>query len=77
MILALSPELFTEKDVVILRKIQKGVKYEVIANEENMALSTLKKHARRMFDNLRVNDRVDFLSMYANHQICIEKKYTE
>ena len=72
MILELPPG-FTEKDAVILRRILCGSKYEVIAKEEDMALSTLKKHVRRMFDLLQVNDRTDFLAMYANHRIIVEK----
>jgi len=76
MILALPSDLFTEKDAAILRKIQAGQKYESIANEENQALSTFKKYIRRLFNILIVSDRTSFLSLYANHQIIIERRYT-
>ncbi|MCL2193402.1 MAG: hypothetical protein FWB78_08410 [Treponema sp.] len=71
MTLTLRQDLFTEKDAVILKKILAGNKYEAIAKAEGMVLSTFKKHTRRLFDILRVNDRITFMALYANHQIII------
>jgi len=71
--LTLRHELFTEKDVAILKKILAGHKYEAIAKEEGMVLSTFKKHTRRLFGILRVNDRITFMALYANHQIVSNK----
>ena len=71
--LILRHDLFTEKDVVILKKILAGHKYEAIAKEEGMFLSTFKKHTRRLFGILRVNDRISFMALYANHQIVFDK----
>ena len=70
--LVLRHDLFTEKDVVILKKILAGHKYEAIAKEEGMFLSTFKKHTRRLFGILRVNDRISFMALYANHRIVID-----
>ena len=73
MILHLSSGIFEEKDAAILEKILAGEKYETIAKEAGMAISTLKKHIRSMFERLRVSDRVNFMSMYAKHKIVLGK----
>ncbi|MCL2230597.1 MAG: hypothetical protein FWC01_05835 [Treponema sp.] len=74
MTLVLQPNLFTQKDSIILQKILAGEKYETIANDEGMALSTLKKQIKRMFNILKINDRTCFLSLYANYKIVIDDK---
>jgi DNA-binding CsgD family transcriptional regulator len=75
-ILVLQSDLFTKKDVVILRKILIGIKYEVIAKEEQLALSTLKKQVRQIFNELNVSDRTHFLVLYANHEIILNENNT-
>lgn len=72
MVLTLPADLVTEKDAEILIKILAGEKYEAIANDEDLSLSTLKKNVRRLFNILRVNDRINFISLYANHEVVIE-----
>jgi DNA-binding CsgD family transcriptional regulator len=75
-ILVLPPD-FKEKDAIILRKILIGTKYEVIANEEKLSLSTLKKQIRRMFYKLEVGGRYDFLLRYVDHKVVLTKNNTE
>ena len=72
MLLRLPQSKFNLKDSEILTKILAGQKYEVIAREENETLVTFKRHIHRLFNALKVNDRITFLSLYANHKIILE-----
>ena len=74
MILYLSPEIFTDKDVQILEKILSGEKYDTIARETGLALSTLKKHIQKLFIKLQVSCRTSFMSLYANHRIILKNQ---
>ena len=65
------PQGFTEQDAEILNKILSGVKYDAIANDEKMAVSTFKKYVHRLFISLQVNDRTDFLVRYAKHHFIL------
>jgi len=64
---------FNEKDRRILQKILDGEKYDAIANEEKMAISTFKKYVHRLFLALGVSGRVDFVALHANHEVCLEE----
>ncbi len=70
--ICLSSDKFTLRDVSILKSIQKGEKYEVIAKNENIAVITLKKRARTLFVYLKVYDKNTFLTKYGNHPIVLE-----
>jgi DNA-binding CsgD family transcriptional regulator len=61
------------EDAEILRRILAGEKYEAIARDTGQSLSTLKKHVRGIFLKLEVNDRIVFISRYANHRITLEE----
>ena len=68
-ILNLRPELFAEEDSIILQKVLVGGKYESIAKDLGMPISTMKRHISRMFDLLQVSDRVSFMSRYSGYTI--------
>jgi DNA-binding CsgD family transcriptional regulator len=70
--LRLASDFFTEKDVEILNKIKDGDKYDSIAIDIEMPVSTLKKHIRSLFERLQVSDRVRFVSLYSNYKIILE-----
>jgi DNA-binding CsgD family transcriptional regulator len=71
-ILRLPADVFSGEDAEILRRILAGEKYEAIAHDAGQSLSTLKKHVRGIFLKLEVNDRIVFMSRYANHRIVLE-----
>jgi DNA-binding NarL/FixJ family response regulator len=71
MTLRLPSKTFTEKDVSILEKILSGKKYDTIAIETGLAVSTLKKHIRHLFRMLQVSDRTSFISLYAKHKVIL------
>ncbi len=68
----LPSNVFTPRDVQILKSIQKGEKYEVIANNERIGKSTLKARIRNLFDFLNVPDKNTFLIAYMNHSIVLD-----
>jgi DNA-binding NarL/FixJ family response regulator len=67
--LRLDRDHFTERDLLILRDIIAGTKYEIIASGQGMGLSTLKKRLASLFSLLEVRDRVQFLARYGNHSL--------
>ena len=71
MILYLPADIFTAADAEILKEILAGSKYEAIAQEKGLSISTLKKHIRKLFQRLQVSDRITFMSKYAKHQIAL------
>ena len=73
MVLQLPADYFTERDVLILEKIIQGEKYEAIAQETKMSMSSLKRHIRRLFLRLQVSDRLCFITFYANHKVILDK----
>ena len=68
-ILSLDPDRFTKEDADILRRVLAGEKYEAIAKDMKIPISTMKRHISRMFNALQVSDRISFLSRYAEHTI--------
>jgi DNA-binding CsgD family transcriptional regulator len=71
-VLSLSAEQFSERDILILRQILTGEKYDAIAAEHGIALSTLKNNLAGLYKKLGVNDRTAFLLAYANHEIVFD-----
>jgi DNA-binding CsgD family transcriptional regulator len=63
---------FTRRDMQILQGILRGEKYEKIGGECGMALITLKKHVKVLFEKLDVKDRTEFLLKYVNYSIALE-----
>ncbi len=63
---------FTPRDVHILKSIQKGEKYEAIAINEGIGVSTLKARVKVLFEFLNVSDKNSFLRIYANQPIVLE-----
>lgn len=68
-VLCLSADQFSERDVLILRQILRGEKYESIAAEHGIAVSTLKNNLALLYKKLNLTDRTAFLLAYANHEI--------
>jgi len=71
-VLSLKPGRFTEEDAAVLRKILSWEKYEAIAKDEGISVSTMKRRINRIFDMLQISDRASFLSRYAGHTIILE-----
>jgi DNA-binding CsgD family transcriptional regulator len=72
-VLSLSPEQFSERDALILAQILAGEKYDTIASEHGIAVSTLKNHLGLLYKKLQLADRTAFLIAYANHEIVFGK----
>jgi DNA-binding NarL/FixJ family response regulator len=66
-IMYLSRDDFLSKDIQILEKILYGQKYDSIAIEHNIALSTLKKRIHELFDFLEVRNKKAFLTCYQGY----------
>jgi DNA-binding CsgD family transcriptional regulator len=73
--LRLSPDQFTQRDVELLGKVLDGEKYEAIANEYGIAVSTLKNRIGILFRKLDVQDRVMFLVQYAHRTLILDNPY--
>jgi hypothetical protein len=67
--LQLSRKYFTGQDLLVLQNILLGKKYETIAVEQQIGLSTLKKRVASLFSLLEVADRGQFLKRYEKHGI--------
>lgn len=65
---------FSERDRIILQQILAGDKYESIAYEHGLALSSLKRIIHGLFVKLAVGDRVVFMSRYARYTIVRDEK---
>jgi DNA-binding CsgD family transcriptional regulator len=74
-VLRLSPDQFTQRDVELLGKVLDGEKYEAIANEYGIAVSTLKNRVGILFRKLEVQDRVTFLVQYARRTLILDSPY--
>ena len=70
--LRLSRNTFTGQDIQILRKILNGEKYEAVASELGMGLSTLKKRLTFLFSFLEISDKAHFLEQFENHTILFD-----
>jgi glucan phosphoethanolaminetransferase (alkaline phosphatase superfamily) len=68
----LPAETFSERDIRILNKVQAGEKYESIAKEEDIGLSTLKNKMKTIFNSLDVDDKTSFMSTYAGYTILLK-----
>jgi hypothetical protein len=68
----LPPEDFTRRDLLWLQRIQTGEKYEAIAADHGIALSTLKNRVRILFERLGVQDRTMFLAVYAHVSLVLD-----
>jgi hypothetical protein len=67
--LKLNRDRFTERDFLILWGIHTRTKYEAIASEQQMGLSTLKERLALLFGLLEVRDRAQFLEQYGKHTL--------
>jgi hypothetical protein len=67
--LRLDRKHFTGRDLLILQTILAGGKYEAIAVEQQMGLSTLKKRVASLFSLLEVPDKAQFLKRYGKHEV--------
>jgi hypothetical protein len=67
--LTLDPALFSTQDIAILRKILTGDKYESIAHDSEISVSTLKKRVRVLYRNIGVQDRTDFMARYSRYTL--------
>lgn len=70
--LRLSRNTFTGRDIQILQKILNGDKYEAVASEFGIGLSTLKKRLTFLFSLLEISDKVHFLEQFENHTILFD-----
>jgi glucan phosphoethanolaminetransferase (alkaline phosphatase superfamily) len=76
----LPAEHFSEKDLRCLKKVQEGEKYESIAKDEDIGLSTLKNKMKIIYKTLDVYDKTSFMSTYAGYTILLKstnKTYPE
>ncbi|GAB6392626.1 MAG: response regulator transcription factor [Treponematales bacterium] len=71
-LLRLTEPEFTPEDAEILRKILAAEKYESIAAESGVSVSTLKKQVKKLFGKLRVADRATFVSRYARCAVTVD-----
>jgi hypothetical protein len=65
--MTLDPALFSQQDVATLRKILVGDKYESIAHESDISVSTLKKRVHILYGKVGVQDRTDFMAKYSHY----------
>jgi DNA-binding CsgD family transcriptional regulator len=72
-LLELDPKRFNAHDVTILRKVLAGDKYDSVAKDVDISLSTLKKRIRILFIKIGVQDKTDFLAKYARATIELEE----
>ncbi|MDR2536781.1 MAG: hypothetical protein LBC46_00590 [Treponema sp.] len=67
--LLLPKPMFSQRDVRILQSILERKKYECIADEQNISLSSVKKRVRFLYDYLNLRNRASFMSVYEGHTI--------
>jgi DNA-binding NarL/FixJ family response regulator len=67
--LRLDRDHFTGRDFLILQNILSGAKYETIASEQRMGLSTLKERLASLFSLLEVRNKAQFLGRYEKHAL--------
>ena len=76
-VIYLPPEQFTARDIRCIKRVQLGEKYESIAKDEKMGLSTLKYRMKIIFEQLDIFDRTTFLAAYAKRTILLGKDSIE
>jgi DNA-binding CsgD family transcriptional regulator len=69
--LKLSARYFSPRDVQILQQILARDKYEAIAAEQGIGLSTLKKMVASLFSLLALQNKTQFLKQYAHHTVML------
>ena len=69
--LRLSARYFSLRDVQILQRVLAGDKYEAIAAEQGMGLSTLKKLLASRFSLLALSNKTAFIKRYEYHQVVL------
>ncbi|MDR1399713.1 MAG: LuxR C-terminal-related transcriptional regulator [Treponema sp.] len=67
--LLLPRSMFTQRDVKILQLVLAGNKYEGIASEQKISLSSVKKRVRVLYNHLNLPDRVSFINAYEGYAI--------
>lgn len=60
------PSDMSEPDRVLLEHIQRGEKYESIAREMEISVPTVKRRTRRLFRDLGVSARTEFMERYGS-----------
>ncbi|MDR0636083.1 MAG: LuxR C-terminal-related transcriptional regulator [Treponema sp.] len=70
--LLLPKPMFSPRDVRILQSILNGKKYECIAHEQTISLSSVKKRVRFLYDRLNLRDRASFMNSYEGYTIELE-----
>ncbi len=74
--LACYPKL-TERDYEILKMIQQGEKYTLIAKHNCLSLGSLKNRLHIVFDILETGDKQGFLSYYSDWELCYNPETAE
>jgi hypothetical protein len=70
--LLLPKPMFSQCDVRILQSILERKKYECIAGEQNISLSSVKKRVRFLYDHLKLRNRASFMSVYEGYTIQLD-----
>jgi hypothetical protein len=70
--LYIDPLRCTIQELAILKQILAGGKYESIAHEYGMAVSTLKRRVRVLYTVIGVLDRADFMVRYSHYTLELE-----
>jgi DNA-binding CsgD family transcriptional regulator len=69
--LRLSAPYFSRRDAQILQRVLAGDKYESIALEQGMGLSTLKKRLASLFSLLELPNKKAFIKRYEYHEVVL------
>jgi DNA-binding CsgD family transcriptional regulator len=75
--LRLSAKEFSPRDVRMLNRVLRGEKYEAIAREYGLAVSTFKNKIRLLYKKLKVQDRISFLANYAHYSLVLEEDQSQ
>jgi glucan phosphoethanolaminetransferase (alkaline phosphatase superfamily) len=68
----LPSELFSEKDIRCLKRVQNGEKYTSIVTDEDIGLSTLKNRMMTIYKSLGVDDKTSFMKNYAGYTFLLK-----
>jgi hypothetical protein len=68
-ILLLHQAKFNQRDIEMFQSILEGNKYEYIAGEQAISLSSVKKRVRILLDHLNLPDKASFVTIYADYTI--------
>jgi hypothetical protein len=60
---------FNRRDIALLRSVLAGEKYESIAQDQGISLSSVKKRVRFLYDHLNLPDRASFMNNYEGYAI--------